>query len=495
MPTYRPRHTAIHSVPVWGSPGERAQQAENEDVITFPVKVSRANLVRNDFNHADELEITVDWRDAGVDPRLLSNAVVAYHLGCAEDDGAWEPNRRNRRFLGIVTDPERNSDESGRVVTIKALDFTTLFLESKPYPPEGIPTYGMNLDEVWGLVLDHTGGKDTSGNWFKSAELLRDRVLYSGIDNWPPSLSACVKKGSLKDKVQVKAGTDAWAVWQHCVGMLGLISWIDGDSVIVTTSTNLYTREDPPLMVWGQNIKSMRERRNSTLAGKKVALVSYDPMTGRVIHAFAPVAPQNKKKGGRKQVKSTGAADSQDAYLTFEYNGVSDQTALDRIAKRVYEERSRQEIEGTIVTAEMWTETLSGESVDMLSLGAGQDIYVSLDEATMDGLSTMSDVGKRVEWLLARGLERSVADILARNEAALSKLTPIMHTKSVRTSIETDENGGSFDIEISYCNRIEINGSAAEPPAPQGKTPAQMVTDSAGGSVKPVRAYEQDKRP
>lgn len=492
---YRPRHLAVISTPIWGSPGERVKQGDNADVITFPVNVSRANLVKNDHRSADELEIVVDWRDAGVDPRLLSNAIVSYHLGCAEDDGTWEPTRRNRRFLGIVTDPERSADDSERSVTIKAQDFTTLFLESKPYPPEGIPTYSMDLEECWNLILDHTGGKDTAGNWFKSAELLRGALLPSGIESWPPSLSECVGKGNLKDKIQVKPGTDAWAVWQHCVGMLGLISWIDGDNVIVSTSTNLYSRDDPALMVWGHNIRSIRERRNCTLAGKKIALVSYDPMTGRVLHAFAPVAPKDKK-GARKQMKSSGDAAGQDAFLTFEFNGVSDQGTLDRIARRVYEERSRQELEGTIITEEMWTDTLKGETVDLLSLGSGQDIYISLDEATMNGLSILSDIGKRTEWLLGRGYERSVAEILARNEGALSKLTPIMHTKSVRTSIETDENGGSFSVEINYVNRIELTGAGAEPLEPAvGETPKKLVIKKAGGQIKAPPRWKGDTWP
>jgi len=465
------------------------RQNDNEDVVTFPVKVSRANLVKNDHRAADELEITVDWRDAGVDPRLLSNAIVSYHLGCAEEDGTWEPTRRNRRFVGIVTDPERSSDESGRSVTIKALDFTTLFLESKPYPPEGVPTYAMDLEQCWNLILDHTGGKDTSGNWFKSAEILRGAILPSGVESWPPSLSECVGKGSLKDKIQVKPGTDAWAVWQHCVGMLGLISWIDGDNVIVSTSTNLYSRDDPAIMVWGHNIKSMRERRNCTLAGKKIALVSYDPLTGRVLHAFAPVTPQDKK-GGNKRVKSGGDAGSADSYLTFEFNGVSEQGVLDRIAKRVYEERSRQELEGTIVTSEMWTDTIQGSTVDLLSLGAGQDIYISLDEQTMNGLSILSDTGKRVEWLMARGYERSTAEILAKNAYALSRLSPIMHTKAVRTSIDTDENGGTFDCEISYVNRIELTGAGAEPiEPPVGDTPAKAVAKKTGGTAPATTSY------
>jgi hypothetical protein len=441
---------AMLSVPVWGGPAERVQQNDSDSAIEFPVQVRRATLSRNDHNHADELEIVVDWRDAGVDPRLLSNAIVEFYLGCADDDNEWEPSLENRRFVGIATDIERASSESERQVTIKALDFTTLFIESKPFPPEGVPTYGMNLQEAWRMIVGHTGGKDVHGNWFKSAEMLLDGLVTDGVDSWPPDLSRAVSSRSIGDRVPVQQETDAWAVWQMCCGLLGLISWIDQDSVVVTTATNLYTRDDPPVMIWGKNISSMREKRNCALSGKRVCVMSYDPLGGRVLQSFYPSRDQ----------KAKGKADKQSDYQVFEYNGVSDQATLDNIAQRVYEERVRQELEGTIATSEMWIESVSGETVDLLNLGSGQNIRIDLDQATMDGLEMLESIGERTSWLKARGYSDSVAELLARNAAALHKLSSVFYTKSVTTTVECDESGGSYDVEITYCNRIDITGDA-----------------------------------
>ena len=453
---------AMLSVPVWGGPTERVQQNDSESVIEFPVQVRRATLGRGDHNHADELEILVDWRDAGVDPRLMSNAIVEFYLGSADENNTWEPTLLNRRFVGIATDVERVTSESERQVTIKALDFTTLFLESKPFPPDGIPTYGMNLEEAWRRIVGHTGGKDVEGNWFRSAELLMDRLVPEGVDSWPPSLSRAVSSRLVTDRIPVQQETDAWAVWQMCCGILGLISWIDQEHVVVTTATNLYTRDDPPVMIWGKNISSIREKRNCALAGKRVCVMSYDPLGSRVLQAFYPSRDQK----GTKVVKTNSGtkvkekAENQADYQVFEYNGVSDQATLDHIAQRVYEERVRQELEGTMVTSEMWTETASGDTFDLLNLCAGENIRVDLDQATMDGLGMLEGIGERTAWLKARGYEDSVAALLARNAQALHKLSSVFYTKSVSTTVECDESGGSYDTEITYCNRIDITGDA-----------------------------------
>jgi len=460
MAYYRPRMAARLSVPVWGSSQERIEQEDGSGLVEFNVRVRRSEISRNDHNHADSSEVTVDWLDAGVDPRLLSNAIVEVYIGNADESGQWDMPREDRRFIGIATDVERESDESNRSVRIQALDFTALFIESKPYPEEGVPNYGMTLEDAWKLICQHAGGKDTSGQWFKSAEFLADKLTPRGVDSWPPSFSKVapprLKTALAKTPIPIKKGADAWAIWQQCCGMFGLISWIYQDSVIVTTATNYYTRSNPPRFVWGKNILSLRERRNCSLSGKKVALVSYDPLTGELVQVWYPPRGEEGKKKG-KASKRGGKADD---YDVFEYNGITDEAALQSICQRVYEERSRQELEGTIVTSEMFIDGLDGRSADLLKLGSGQDVRIEVEQETMDGLKGIDSIADRVAYLEARGYRRTMAQLLAKNQEALSLLSAVFHTRGVRTTLETDEKGGSFEIEIQYCNRIQVTGDA-----------------------------------
>jgi hypothetical protein len=366
----------------------------------------------------------------------------------------------DRRFVGIATDVERESDESNRSVRIQALDYTALLIESKPYPPEGIPNYSMTIEQAWQHICAYAGGKDVAGNWFQSAWSLANNLTPRGVDNWPPSLTSVapprLKTALAKTPIPVKSGADAWGVWQQVCGMFGLISWIYQDRVIVTTATNYYTRENPPRFIWGKNILSIRERRNCALAGKKIALVSYDPLTGRLVQAWYPP----RGEGGTKKGKAGKTSAKADDYDVFEFNGVTDEAALQTVCQRVYEERSRQELEGTIVTSEMFTEGLDGRSADLLSLGAGQDIRVEVEQETLDGLQAIDGIDARIEYLLARGYRKSVAELLAKNQEALPLLTSVFHTRGVRTTLETDEKGGTFEVEFQYCNRIKVTGDA-----------------------------------
>ncbi len=489
MPIYNPRMAAVLSVPCWGSAVDRLAQSQDDTVTSFPVQVNKATWERNDHNHADSLSITVDWRDAGVDPRLLDNAIVEFYLGCADDRGEWTPSRENRRFVGIAKKVSREGSESGQGVAIDALDFTTLFIHSKPFPPEGVPTYDQTLREAWFRIVDHTGGKDTAGDWFKSAEILANALVSAGDTNLADlQLRRSVHGGSGKGPIPVKPNTDAWAVWQMCVGMLGLISWIEQDRVILTTSTNLYSAGDPAVMSWGEyhgprmihagNIDEFHEARDQEQAGKKVCLMSYDPLTGKVLQAFAP-GPPKEKGGGRKKTvasKSGTKAKEQDHYEVFEFNGVTDPRKLQECADRVYQERSHQEMEGSLSTKEMFVGTMSGAGYDVLELGAGQDIVIAIEQDTLDGLKMVNGIDDRIAWLIGRGYRDSVAHLLAKNAQGLSTLSPVFHTKSVRTTFECDDTGGTYSSEITFCNRIEITGDTAEPggtrePAGTGETP------------------------
>ena len=483
--TYYPRMVARLVVPLIGSPRERALQQNTEATVTYDVIPYRAVLTKNNHNAADELSISVDWRDAGVDPRLMSNAKIEFFLGNDEDGlGKWEPSQDERRFVGLATDIEREASDGGQTVTIKALDYTTLFIESKPYPPEGVPTYSMNLEEAWHMICDHAGGKDAYGNWFKSAECLSDQLYSEGVKDWPPKLSGAVARRFDNVPIATKPGMDAWAVWQHCVGMLGLISWIDQDAVWVSTATNLYTRQSAPRFIWGKNIKSFRERRNCAFVGKKVCLMSFDPMTGKTIQALWPkpdprklpkktkvqkniatVKPgrgsNEKEKQGHSKTDVKGGL--QDEYDVFEHNGITDPAALLKRAKRVYQERSRQEMQGSLTTAEIFVDGMTNEQHNMLRIGAGEDIRVEIDQELINGMLGVKVGNERVAWLLDHGYDPNLAAILGRDRSGLAEVSPQFYTEHVTTTLEVDSSGGgSYEVEIGFVNKINVDGKDQE---------------------------------
>lgn len=461
---YYPRMAARLYVPLWGSKPERVMQNATDSVVVLDPLVISARLEKNNFQQADELSLTLDWRDAGVDPRLLDSGTVEFFMADTDGSENWEyggSKRKDRRFKGVVTEVERSIGDSERVVTIKALDYTALLIESKPYPPQGVPKYSMALDEIWRLICNHAGGKDAEGRWFQSCKYLADKLVPVGFTSWP-KLSEAVSGRLSNGHVEVKQKSDAWAVWQYCVGLLGLISWIDQDEVKVSTATNYYTRNAAPVFTVGENVSSIRERRNCAFAGKAVAVLSYDPMTGKRLVATYPTKEKAVKKRSRAITGEKIDSGMASEFDVFDYAGVTNQSVLEDIAKQVFAVRSRTELTGSLITSEMVLPLSTSEPkmFNILDLAAGDDIIVNIDKAVLDGISEFSDdmsIGDRIAWLEQRGYSKDACSLLARNQQAIARLSNQYNVNRVVTSLSSEKDGGSFEVEVEYCNKLPLD--------------------------------------
>lgn len=456
MPIYRPRMLLSLSVPVMGDRASRRAQGASSFVSEFPVKVCKAKITANDHNHADVLSVTCDWKDIGCDPRLLANACGVFYMGNADERGHWAPTEKDVRFIGILTKPRRSAAlDQPMTVELEFLDYTTLFLEAKPFGTDGVPDLSMRLDDAWRRIVTQTPG----------AGVMADRLVLLGLDRFPVLKDAVASRFAQLAKVATKPKTDAWAVWLECVGMCSLISYIYLDQCIVTTATHHYTAADPPKLVWGKNIASMDEGRNPFL-NKGIGLASFDPITGHAVEARYPPPgdPRVQKKIVNAKKKGTAAKTREaDEWEWMEYSSVTDQKQLELAAQRVYEERSRQELEGNITTWEMNVETAKGRDFDLLTLRSGDNIRIEFDPEDRQMLQSLGTESARVAYLVGRGYGRDVATIMARNMGDFALLDPVFYVKAVSTSLETDSDGGKFEISINYLNRILIDGNTAPP--------------------------------
>lgn len=465
---------AVLTVPTFGSSQEKAEQAAGKDTFSFPLRLRKAVLEANNHNQADSLEVSVDWRDAGVDPRFIKNATIQFWLGNADEFGVFEPTDKNLRFIGICTKVSRvMKSGSGWTVDMTFHDYTTIFIKAKPFPTAGIPAFTDTLDVAWQKICDHTGFySDTEGRVISLVSQLRDRIEFRGSfdegdnrDNErgrpPPISKSCAPRLAKLGKIPTKPDDDAWAVWQRCVGSLGLISYIELDKVIVINSTDYYTEDDPPVLMLGRNVVEAEESVNNDVSDKGVAITSYDPTTGTTIEAYWPPADDSrvkKKTVGAKSKKQKADAFDGSKYDFYEFWGVTDPDALQEIARRAYNERSRQELEGNVKTVEMFVDTVSKRSFDLMHLGSGESIKVLVDLENRELLTSMKSENERIAYLEARGYSYSVARLIARNVDSFARLESTFHTKTVKTSLEFTPEGGSFEIEIHFHNRIQVTG-------------------------------------
>lgn len=455
---YRPRMIARLWMPVIGTAQKKIDKEKDngdEEAGYFPVRLRRARIESNDHNHADACNVSMEWRDAGSDPRLMRNAVAEIYMGSADDRGQWNPTRNDLRFIGVAARAQRIGDgESGLRMEVEFLDYTILFIEATPFGTLGIPDLSVTLSEAWRRIVSQTPG----------ADVLADRLVFEG-----DAEDAIIGKGVAERfrklaKVPTKPNTDAWAVWQQCVGMLGLISFIRLDECVVTTATDYYSSGNPTKMVWGRNILDMKEARNQLRSGKGIGITSYDPFTHTALEAlWPPVGGDNGVKHKKVSAKKAGdeaVVRQSEEREYFAVPFVTDMSVLLDIAKRVHAERSRQELEGTIVTNDMTGETVSGDDADLMSLVAGEVIRVEFEQQDKEALAAIQTIDGRVDYLVARGYARNFAQVMAENVSDLITLQPHMHVKRVTTTLDVESDPGNFEVEISYCNKIAVDGSA-----------------------------------
>lgn len=475
---------------------------------TFDVLPVHARHARNDHNHADELDCTVSWLDTGVDPRWIASAICEFYLwdeATAEAPapppekdpyalepwlgGPWAdpppadaPFRHALRFVGRLVEPARHVKGDSLSVDLKFHDYTSFFLVAKPLASDAVPSYAMTLQDAWNHLCASVPGVAD----------LADNLVFRGLAAPGPVIgSAVAKRFAARTKVDVKPDMDAWAVWQKCVGTMGLISFFELDQCIVTTATDLYTSEDPPKLIWGQSILDCSERRNNDRANKGIMITSFDPIGGRTLEAqYNPFHGNLHKLSAKAHKKPPKPPNADKEFDVFSYPGITDQAALDALAKRVFEERSRQELEGTVATAEMFLPTAKGDIYDLLSLPAGAAFELELVDT--EDAKVAAEIGyeeSRVGYLLSRGYSASVATIIAGNCDAMVGRSTLVHTKSVTTTL-TGENdgGGSFRVEIAYINKINPTTPGAtmlphELPPPTADEAAGTTTAPTGTSA------------
>lgn len=456
----------------------------SQEPIKFPVRVQTCKLTINDHLKADELSCTVDVHDAGIDPRMISNGVGALYIADADSFGEWVQDNASLRFIGRINKVRRHGGEGKPgAVELHFVDYTSFLTNARPYASKGIPYFNQTIAEAWKQIIVGFENPAWGDNPIKNLE---DALEFRGLSAPGPRLSdAAVKRyARTGGQVHVDLKGSAWEVWSQCCGMVGLITFFDRDKVVVTTALDLYTATRTPKFLWGKNILTYNEERNNDFERKGVGITSFDPISGRTIEAVYPpvgdkrikgiqTTPKVAKKkpaasghgGGHAKTKQPpGEAElaSREHRDYFQFSGITDPDALQVLAKRVWEERSRQEMQIQITTSEMSVDASDGDVVDLLNLHSGDTVQIKIDEADFAGsaiLDSLPSEGDRADYFIARGYSEGVARLLARNLEELVNTRREYYIKSVEIQVASSEDGGSFQVDLSCCNKIEISGS------------------------------------
>lgn len=477
--TQYPRALVGIRVPIMGNAFDRRRQQDDAETILFSVVPRRVSVSKNDFNQADEAHLTLGMEQAGVDPRLLSNANIEVFLTDAGSVETWQPKDSDRRFVGIVTRSRRRMSEAGMSVELEALDYTTMFLAQKPFGDTGMPKYSDTLAQAWERICDHVGYYDyDDGGIVSTVELLRDRLEFLGAEGTDaagagiadiPIGEFVLQRVRSKGIVQADPNADAWSIWRTICDSLGLITYIDGDRCVVATPSAYYEDEDDPIALrWGDNVEEMEEGRDHTaINGRGIHLTSFDPVSFSAIEAFFPErdddrVPRRKRlkasgKTKKKKAATSGLVDIKQ-YEHFDYPYPATEEALATIAERIFQERSRQELRGHVKTSEMTLLRASGREASVFDLRHGGPVLVSFDTDVLDPVRRLESVQLREAYLREIGYQPQIARLLAEDAGFLQRLLPVFAVTGIQYEIEDEK----WDVTVSYASRFDPNTGSTE---------------------------------
>ena len=501
---YQPRAHVTLFTATLGTLEARISQANTNDTFRLEIDPTKVRLTSNSWREADEVEVTCTFDQAGLDVRALrSSEINVWIWDDLVDEG---PNDTNSRFLGIVTDISREFSESSRTVTLKALDFTTLFLEMKPYFPQFLPPMTKTLSQAWQMVCRFTGLTDFSDlDQPTIISTVCDPDTAEGANNGQPriplvawgdvSLDTTIGSG-LPERIaalaslQQRTGTDAWTVWTEICANLGLITFIRGADCIVTAATDLFTTNDPPLMIYGQNVLTITERRDiHSIGHNNICVRSYDGLSGNTLESFfpptnSPLAHRIRQKKVKPNTSKKGeAAAVSEGFDLFDTQlPITNQSSLDRLAEMIWFDRIRSQMTGTLTTREMRTGTTVASSdqatfaswagvpnqdqfFNLLNLQAGDNINIQIDDTALDTIQSLPTDELKILALVNRGYSESMAQAIVDNmQSITSPGFPsifIVHGVTVELDVGSHDTEGTFMVSIEYINQLDLGGEAA----------------------------------
>jgi len=374
------------------------------------------------------------------------------------------PTDKNGIFIGYVDEEGMKFSDTDRSVTLEGRDLTSLFTDAK-YLGKPVPLTEKVDDVIRSLVKQQESTKKievvnaTGGDLPILANLAPDLESTSGI-------------------VNPKRGTSFWDMIQEIIERSGLICYMDLDKLIINKPRNLFKKQKIKNFIYGKNLKDLSfSRKLGRHRGFNILVRSVNIRKKNVIDAAIPkeskrldlgggvevTTPQLDKDG--KKIEPAKAA----PYLVFNVTDIYNKDKLIEAGESIYEELSRQQLEGSLSTKEMkipespykeredgsYVPFLSTEStpVDFNSIRNGSAIQVFLDISDLEKVKTIASVVERKRYLIKQQFEPKVAEALAES---MNRTSYVFYVKSV--TFELDQNNG-FNMDIDFINFIELDNA------------------------------------
>jgi hypothetical protein len=434
-----------------------------QEVDKMPVLARTLSVEINDYTEADKFSATIDYNSFPFDPRCIRSLGVTI---CIEDKkGVFvgnsldliEPNEENIVFLGFADESSISFDDDAQTIKIEGRDFTSLLIDAKRVNTSFIPLSKPIDKIIEGLLNEQEATKDI------------EIVNNSGEDL--PVLSDVAPDFNPVTAVKNQKRKETyWDIIQNIISRTALIAYIDRDKLIIDKPQNIYRKRNIKQFIYGGNIKNLSfSRKLGRLKDFNVKVLSLNMDSKKVLEAKIPeeatdpniagprvTIPQLDKDG--KKIEPPKDAD----FITFRIPEVTSKEELIKIGESIFEEMSRQQIEGSLKTFEMEIpeelDNISNGykdtkpvSFNQIRNGSAINVLFSMDETQV--INSSSSKAEKVKFLQRRGYPRDVAEAFA---SSLNRINTPFYVKSVMFELSQEDG---FTMDIDFINFIDIDNA------------------------------------
>jgi hypothetical protein len=266
-------------------------------------------------------------------------------------------------------------------------------------------------------------------------------------------------------------------VWDYitdvCIAC-GVIPVVEAYGLHITYARTLYGKDpSAPAMVWGRNIERLKFSRNLTgFKNPTVEVRCYQQDKQLTYAARYPASPgyetaiiglNDFPKTPDRAARVTPSGSNPDNPIhVMVVSNVADFERLRSIARGIYEETARQELEGSFTTADPSSFGVDFLNADLLDLKAGKPIRILIDARKQGVLADRvtelqgMSASDRVQRLIAAGFKRNVAVTYAALLDTTNQQT-VFRVQGVRLAFDHEEG---LSIDVDFQNYVVVRDDA-----------------------------------
>lgn len=445
----------------------------------FDIKCLARNLsvTINDYTQADTFECEIDYKYFPFDPRSIRAVAVTIAIKDMEklevDTNkftAFDFKKDDVVFIGFADEESLSFDDNHKKVKLEGRDFTAVLIDEKFL--RGAIDVTKPVDQVVRDLLQN----------LESTKDLKVEIRPSTLEL--PELSKFWSDiEDMSGKKNTGKNQNYWDVINSIVADAGLIAFIELDTLVITKPREVYDQKgNSPTFIYGRNIKNLEfKRKVGRKKGFNIIVRCLDVENKEVLEAKIPleateewskqsgialgevkipkratVTGINDANGAKptgtttKPVETVSKTDEETApYMSFRVTNVNSKAALISIGENIYEEMSRQQIEGSFETHEMKLQ-VNGQIFNLLKLRNGTPIAIELDfkdSKIQEQTSSVNEIESRLKKV---GYDPRTANTLSKS---LNLIKKKFYTKSVNFRFDAEQG---FSVAVEFLNFITV---------------------------------------